>query len=120
MIKKQAHAVIYYSALAISTFRDTFRDFYNFFKPDEKQDDPILEDLFSAVSWQEYLCTNLLNLSRDRLGLEDKSVPTYKDLLKELKVERLSESILREAAKTLIKDLNLSDGELSDYRYITD
>ena len=120
MTIKIAFAVIYYVALSFTLFEDTFADFGMIASEEERNRSPWLEDIFNAMGYEDNILTNLLIHCRDMIGLNEKNVPCYADVLNELNGDRITLPIVKDAGKTLIRAMDLKKEDMDEIGYLFD
>ena len=114
MKKKQAFAVIYYVRKAFNIFENTFIDFPMIIDEQNRAERPGIEDIYCALLYEDNFLLDLLYLSQENLRFKEKDLPSYDKLLKQLNIETITLPVIKEAGKTLVKAMHLSQKDVDD------
>ncbi len=111
-----AYAIIYYASIAYGIFMDTFVDFSMI----EDEKDINAENIHSGILVEDEVLIILLSKCNNLIGLNEKNVPSYDDLLKELNVNGITLSLVKDAGKTLIRAMDLKKEDIDKIGYLFD
>lgn len=113
---KIAYAVIYYTSLAFQIFLDTCPEISLL----QEAKHPTLEqeNIFNGILFEDEVLTILLLRCKEEIGLCEKNVPSYADVLLELNVLGITLPTVKDAAKILIRAMDVKKEDIDSIGYI--